>query len=206
MLEKMPAQLYTQSIAMTRLARNVIQVSTLYYSQRKPSELSTFDWIIDAKNENTSNYEQWWSTLIPAFLESAFLKNELIFLKGANYKYFNQYFQSTELPDHLKGIKPNLETGKYVDLKKIMRKNFKFEASNKQIGLQLIDILSNATRRALYGDFSKKCSEALGSLMVKKGKQNINFITLVDKNPKSETIYTKKIIEISSVGKMLIKD
>jgi hypothetical protein len=48
-LEGMPNQLYAQSIAMLELAYNVIQRSTLYYCQRKPDELSGFNWIVDAK-------------------------------------------------------------------------------------------------------------------------------------------------------------
>jgi len=49
-LERMPTQLYVQSVLMTLLMDEIVEKISMYFCQRRPRELSSFAWTIDAKD------------------------------------------------------------------------------------------------------------------------------------------------------------
>jgi hypothetical protein len=97
-------QLFVQSVATTHLVEEVIRTATIYYSQRKPTELGDFRWIIDTKGNNQS-YERLWSlTILPA-LQWRFMKTPLGFVKDFDYSAFRR-FRVREMPSLVPAAEP----------------------------------------------------------------------------------------------------
>ena len=184
-LKQLPNQLYVQSCVLTELVDSVIRVSTLYYCQRVPSTLSSFRWVIDAKGENISEYEDLWSTIVMPMIQSISLSNPMIFLEGGDYSSFDRKFDMTmhAPPEYLI---PHIGHDKAVEpfyccnAKKIMTEYLAFESSEKNMGLQLADIVTNAIRRALHGNLQMDGWGDLGKLMVEteKGKNTLTMLLL----------------------------
>jgi hypothetical protein len=67
----MPRQLYFQYVLLSQLVWSASVESALYFSQRRPRELATFEWTIDAKDpRRVTTYENWWRDILAPALES----------------------------------------------------------------------------------------------------------------------------------------
>ncbi|MCK4486086.1 MAG: DUF3800 domain-containing protein [Desulfobacterales bacterium] len=184
-VRRLPDQLYVQSCVLTSLVESIIKVSTLYYCQRVPSTLASFRWVIDAKADKVTDYEQLWSTVVMPFLQSSSLTKPMICLKGGDYSWFQRKFDMTmpTPPNHLKpGIRSDepVEPFHCSDVKKIMTENLSFASSEKELGLQLADIAANAIRRALQGNLQFAGWRDLGKVMVENesGKRTVTMLAL----------------------------
>lgn len=178
-------QLYAQSALLTVLVLSVIRIATLYYCQRDPFTLSHFRWVIDAKSDNLTNYEDLWSTVVMPFCESDSLSKPMAFLEGGDYSWFDRNFNvdMTSAPKHLQQfIKKERQNEPFhaFDVKKVLSEYRSFESSNKNLGLQLVDIVVNAIRRALHGNLQVSGWGDLGRLMVspEKGKNAMKMVAL----------------------------
>jgi hypothetical protein len=77
-LERMPPQLYVQSIATFELIAQVMDHATLYYCQRIPKELAAFHWVIDSTGKGkVTDWESWWSLVVLPILQSRSLRRPL---------------------------------------------------------------------------------------------------------------------------------
>ena len=108
-------------------------------------------------------------------LESGSLKEPMISLAGCDYSWFDRKFDMTmpEPPDHLKpAIRDDVPVEPFhcSDVKKIMSEHLAFESSANNLGLQLVDIVVNAIRRALHGNLQPDGWGNLGKLMVETKK------------------------------------
>jgi hypothetical protein len=178
-LRLMANQLFLQSFCTIYLIKQVLQTSTLYYSQRIPSELKEFNWIVDRKDLKITRYEKWWSSMILPFLQSMSLQQPLLVSEKGDYSYFRRFeVRLDELPDHLKSdFKGNVPPPYFFDdIKKIMNESFIFENSGDFEGLQLVDIIANAFRRATNQKLKKDCWEKLGKLIVYKRDQSVQTL------------------------------
>src|SRR5262249_1966103 len=96
-LKHMSPQLYVQSFMTFALIGRVIQHSTFFYSQRIPTELAAFHWVIDAKDRlHITDWEDWWSHIVSSALQSMGLREPLLRLHGADYSYFQRF--QTRIP------------------------------------------------------------------------------------------------------------
>src|SRR5439155_26402891 len=112
-------QLYVQFVLTNHLLAQVLQDSTLYYAQRKPQELGDFRWIIDAKDQAVTPYEDLWSKMVMPFLQSKFLAEPFIMLKQADYSAFEQFYQHADrAPQHLREAVGDKESFMYIELNK----------------------------------------------------------------------------------------
>jgi hypothetical protein len=178
-------QLYAQSALLTVLVQSVIRIATLYYCQRDPFALSHFRWVIDAKANNVTNYEDLWSTVVMPFCESDSLSNPLDVVEGGDYSWFDRNFglNMTTAPKHLQPFiakERKNEPFQAFDIKKVLSEHRSFESSNKNLGLQLVDIVVNTIRRALHGNLQINGWGDLGRLMVspKKEKNAMKMVAL----------------------------
>jgi len=178
-------QLYAQSVLLTVLVQSVIRIATLYYCQRDPFTLSRFRWIIDAKADNLTNYEDLWSTVVMPFCESDSLSKPMAFLEGGDYSWFDRNFNGdmATAPKHLQPFRKKEKQNEpfyAFDAKKVLSEHRSFKSSKKNLGLQLVDIVVNAIRRALHGNLQVNGWGDLGRLMVssEKGKNAMQMIAL----------------------------
>jgi hypothetical protein len=103
------------------------------------------------------------STVIPAMIQSKSERDPWITLKGADYSYF-QHFE-TDWPEWaFPGVAPP-EDGKSINVKKLLSENFRF-SDEAEPGSELVDVLTNALRRALTGNLREEGWGKLPCLMV----------------------------------------
>jgi hypothetical protein len=172
--------LYVQAICTFKLLYSVFQKATLYYAQRQPHELSYFHWIMDAKGRDLTPFEDLWTTIVLPILQSESIKNPFITLKGANYSHLDKYFHTKEqTPDYLRNAVGDKRPFHYVQINEIFKRNLRFEQSHRNIGLQLVDVLTTSVRRAMNGNLKIEGWGNIGRLMVTSEKSS-NTIRLID--------------------------
>jgi hypothetical protein len=174
-LEATPLPLYAQSTVIFEVLAAVIKHAPLYYVQRSPKELANFHWVIDGKEVGkVTNVEKWWSETMLPMLQSRSRTEPMPALVGANYTYFDEKFIS-ETPDFLRPFGFKDETG--VDLRRLLKESFRF-SSEAEPGLELVDVVTNATRRALRGNLRVEGWQHIPPLMVHRKGQYLHLVCL----------------------------
>lgn len=159
-LKNMKSQSYIQNVALTNLTDKVLRLSIPYYACRYPEELSNFTWMIDAKGNKITSPEEWWLMLYKGFISTNSERSPLPLINELDYSHFKDYI----LP------------GMGHDLNRIFS-SLHFANSSDEVGLQIIDILINALRRALRGNLQPPGWRKIGRLMIREYSQNISFLS-----------------------------
>jgi len=181
---RMPIQLYVQMVSQVQLVLTILHSAVLYFVQRKPQTLSRFRWRIDQKNSEKTEYEEAFSQVLPAFLQSASLREPMIMLEEENYSWFDRfYYPRGEEPTYLQdvyGIESNDADDRKLNIGQIVRENAEYVDSTANIGVQVADLLASGLRRCLRNNFDRNDDVArlLGSLMV-QGVRNDAPIKLI---------------------------
>lgn len=181
-LERMPMQLYVQSVLMFELINTTIDFASAYYSQRRPEELGNFHWIIDAKDRTITNWEEWWSFCVMPMIQSKTLRTPGMQLDWSDYSHMERFF--TDPIDYLDQFKAEPNTAKEtlpLDLKMIMTESFRF-SSDAEFGLELVDIVTTAVRRAMVGNLQHAGWKDIPSLMIHRKNQALRVITLHERD------------------------
>jgi len=107
------------------------------------------------------------------------------------------------VPEYLRGAIPNEKPFEFTDLGKIL-KEIQFRKSEQEPGLQLVDVLTNALRRAMNGNLTRKGWEMIGRLMVQAEKGQ-NVIRMVDLTSDSSWVMKKGQLTYSAVAELTDK-
>ena len=166
-LEAMPVQLYVQSMLMTELTATAVERIALYFAQRRPRELGSFRWTIDAKDpRRITTQEKWWRDTLGPLQESRSRRKPLgrVNDPSFNYRFFDKAYEFEKqmwYPDKQR------ETITGYDIKKMLSDHISFKDSRSDILLQATDILANFLRRLLMGSISDPAvARALGRLQI----------------------------------------
>jgi hypothetical protein len=171
-IAQLPNQLYVQLQILTDAIARTVQTTTLHFAQTEPNTLGTFAWHIDAKDKTLQECERLWLDLVGPMLQSTSLKTPLVTARGPGFDYsaFAKFENPTaaEPPSHLKPGMLSGASGPFnsIDTRKLVA-NVAFEDSRGNPGLQLVDILANAFRRACMGRLRERGWRRLGRLMVR---------------------------------------
>jgi hypothetical protein len=176
--------LMVQTIVTFEFFPRLIEFATMYYSTRRPEELGKFIWVIDAKGtmDTPTEWEEWWSLVIMSFLQTRSFREPYKHLPIGDYTHLARF--EVELDDFTREIS-NWKEGDPLplDLKAILTESFTFSPSSTP-GLELVDILTNATRRALMGNLQKPGWIRIPELMIhRKGGSYITVHALQDIPP-----------------------
>ena len=183
-LERLSRPLYVQSAVTVPLVETTIHHAIQFYCQRMPSELGAFSWVIDGKErDRITEWEDWWSQTISQMLESrSFLLNKpLVTWEECDYSHLERF--KIELDDRLKALTPYRVA---LDAVPIMRERFRFSGAPEP-GLELVDILTGATRRALLGHLDESGWRGIGQLMIHRGGSYIQDVALRESRGESGT-------------------
>lgn len=167
-LEEMSPQLFVQFILTTKLLNRVLQHAPTYFSQRQPKELGEFEWYVDAKGKNgITNAEKWWRITVTPFLSTISKNDEEggMHIKHGDYSYYDKAY-GVEINDHFP-IEDGASNG--TDLRKVFSK-FNF-MSEYNYGLELVDIITNALRRALMGNLQESGWQNLPEIIIRRQDQ-----------------------------------
>jgi hypothetical protein len=161
----------------------LLEFSTMYYAARRPEELGKFNWVIDAKGnmEKPNEWEQWWSKFIFPVLQTRSIARPFRQLPDGLGDYSHLARFETEADPFIRA-RSNWKEGDPdpLDLGLVMKENFTF-AVDATPGLELVDIITNATRRAFRGHLQKQGWQRIPQLMVHRPKRPyLSMLSLQD--------------------------
>lgn len=160
-----PLNLFLQAVALFETIHRIIHHVPLYFVQRRPKDLGTFSWIIDGKDPaKVTNWEKWWSSYAIGALANKSKFRPGARLEGADYSYYDRFTVVNEFG----------EEG--TDLALLME-DLKF-STEVVFGLEWIDVLTNAIRRALIGNLQVEGWKGIPRLMIHRKQHYIEFVCL----------------------------
>ena len=210
LLERMPQQLYLQSVILRELIAWTSEETALYFAQRRPRELGEFEWTIDAKDpKKITTYEKWWRETLGPLLESHSRREPLRLVRDRDfdYRFFDRsYLTRKELwhPDRPR------ETVECYDLTKMITKRIQFVDSRSEILIQAVDVYASFLRRLLAGEIvGDDFSRALGRLQIIRAvdggqPQSLRVLTL-SRRPAGRRDLFKTLRRMTLAGRSMIK-
>lgn len=193
-LMSLPDQLYLQGLLLFQLVNEVLKQSIPYYVQRFPKDLGSFDWFIDAKNKNITEYETISTHLVMPFLQAINHTNPSYYLVEEDYSAFSKYLISEKDLVDKKGL---------FSINEIM-KNLSFEQSETNVGIQIVDILANCIRRAMSDHLQFEGWKYLSNLIIRREKQSIMLTKLNLQITNSPFSYAKFVNYFQCCGKQML--
>jgi hypothetical protein len=87
--EGLKLPLMVQSILTFDFIPRIIELATMYFSQRRPEELSAFHWVINAKGDSLepTEWEAWWSDFIMPAMQSRSFERPMHSLPVGDYSH-----------------------------------------------------------------------------------------------------------------------
>jgi hypothetical protein len=174
-LRKLSPQLFVQHQMTLALLDRVLRHAPLYLVQRKPEELGSFTWIVDAKGDQLTTYEKLWSQLILPSQQARTARDPHPIVEGADYSHFERFLlDETGIGDP--PYEPLDKAGvRSIDGRKLLM-DLSFEDSRTELGLELVDVATNALARALNGHLKRAGWTGLGRLMIRKRSQTLRMV------------------------------
>lgn len=140
-LDTVTAQLFLQALTTFELVHRVISHTILYFSQRRPYELSSFTWRVDGKErEKVTKWENWLKFYAQGALVSLSQHNPVPMPKPGMPYLFNYSFLDAFMTKHASGDN-SLDPG-------LLLRDLSFKPET-EMGLEFVDVLTNASRRLL---------------------------------------------------------
>lgn len=197
-LEQMPPQLYAQAVTTFSTVRTVLQHATMFYAQRIPKELAAFYWVVDAKDKTgITEWEAWWSVVVSMDLQFRSLSEPFATLDGADYSHFERFHgkvsacMKTHFKDEDEGVDGGLLLSEHLKC-----------SSDTEAGLEIVDILTNAIRRALTGRLDVAGWRDIRRLMIHRKEPYIELVSLRDAAVPSS--YESVVRHFSEGGKSML--
>jgi hypothetical protein len=176
---------YVQMCMLNELIHEIQRRQILWAALNDPTDLSSFRWVIDAKDEHRTKMEKVWNDLLMPSMEYRSIQEPSIHLEdaGADYSYLpsNLLIKPDErLLSHL----TDRENAEGFDLR-VLFQDLSFLNSTQSIGVQMADIAASCVRRALRGTLKQAGWRRLPNLMVRPlppGRDLIKLVTLGELN------------------------
>lgn len=196
-LEKMSLPLYVQYTMISELFARIVREVPVYWAQRRMNEVINYHWVVDGKgdSQNTKS-EDWWSVMKLGLLQSKLAREPMIALEGLDYSKFDEKFRMP-MPNYLKETILPFEEG--FDLRLLFDESFRF-SSKADFGLELADIVTNATRRALKGNLGELGWSTIPNLMINRREQYISMCSLSKSVNPDKLPYAKLITQSFNRG------
>jgi hypothetical protein len=165
-IESISLPLYLQAITTFYTLQNIIHHVPLYFAQRQPRELATFTWVVDGKDPvKKTRWEKWWPWYASGALASMSKRRPAPVMEGADYSFYDRFHGSDGASEG-------------IDLSLLLA-DLRF-SSAVEPELELVDIVVNATRRALIGNLKEAGWRRIPTLMVHRREPYIQFMMLAE--------------------------
>ena len=171
-MKALPNQLFIQVFCLWQLIHRLLETATMYYAQRRPTELGSFVWRVDAKDASITPMENLWTSLIPPLIMAKTTMSPMGMIPGADYSFLERFDTapvdgSAPIPGHYS-----------TDITRVLRDDFALTPSEDDLGLQMADICAAILTRALNGTLQRSGWQSLGSLFVRRERQTVRLIAL----------------------------
>lgn len=189
-IRKTSTPLFLQAITTFDLLHTIIKHIPMYFAQRQPAELGSFSWLIDGKDAaKVTEWEKWWTWYAHGALFTRSRTDPRPQLVGADYSYFDRFNDRSE-PD------AGIDLGLLLD-------DLRF-SSEPEVGLELVDIVVNAVRRAMVGNLGKEGWFNIPRLMIHRRDHYITLMLLGDTRPPDSPSYTQVVRHFVGGGKSML--
>jgi hypothetical protein len=182
----MSNQLFVQAILMFLLIPRTLLHMIWYYARRIPEELQWFYWMVDAKGQSKTAYEDAWSTALFPVMAGQSAQNPIVLVEGGDYSFFERFEERGT--ESIKTIEQErgLEKGELAAIKlgEVIAKHFEFQDSRWNVGLQMADVLANAAQRALNRKLKVAGWGNIGGLMIRRNPNPVQFVQIKPGAPK----------------------
>jgi hypothetical protein len=179
--ENFKLPLMIQSILTFDLIQNILEFAPMFFSQRRPDELGEFHWVIDAKGEGgtPTDWEQWWVQFILPVIQARTLIKPIRLLPVGDHSFMKRF--EIPLTPFLHRHRQSKDTGTpAMNLAMILGEDLKF-SKDPEPGIELVDIVTNATRRALVGHLKPSGYRDIPTLMIHRNPPPyIKLLSLLD--------------------------
>lgn len=199
--------LYVQMMVMIDLLHRVLEEMIVYHCQRNPKELGAFNWIVDGKEPTcVTNWEDWWSKTLVVWLQAISLRRPAAMLECGDYRHFKRFILMG-LPEYLRDHAPVTDRtlGAGFDLQLLFRESFRF-STEVEPGLEMVDIVTNALRRAVTGNLKPQGWLPLRTLMIHRKDAYVRPVSLLFEDQKLARPYSKVLQAFRSGGRNMLTD
>jgi hypothetical protein len=211
LLERMPRQLYLQSVIMSELVCSASEETAMYFAQRRPRELAEFEWTIDAAKDpkKITTYEKWWRDTLGPLLESRSRRDPMRLVRDPdfNYRFFDRSFLTRKklwYPDRPR------ETVDCYDITKMITKRIEFVDSRTETLIQTVDVYASFLRRLLASEIAgDDISRALGRLQIIRrhegGQPQSLRVLTISRKPGERTGLFRTLRTMTIAGRSMIR-
>jgi hypothetical protein len=166
-IHQAPINLFLQALTTFTVLHRVITRTPGFFAQRKPYELGSFAWVVDGKEQaKVTRWEEWLAHYAQGALATMSKREPVHMLPEqfhADYSFFDMFNAVEDEPEQGTSLKKLLD-------------NMTF-SSEVQPGLEFVDILTNATRRALIGNLQREGWQNIHRLMLhENGSPYLSFV------------------------------
>jgi hypothetical protein len=181
--------LFLQALTTFDVVQSIIQHVPLFFAQRQPQALGRFTWVVDGKEpKKVTEWEAWWPWHARGALAVRSRYDPRPELIGADYSYFSRF---------------DAKDGEGTDLSLLLA-DLRF-SSNIEPGLEWIDVLVNAVRRALVGNLRIEGWHDIRRLMIHRQDQYINLMLLAGAGEEpSNPAYSDVVKHFRTDGKNML--
>lgn len=131
---------------------------------------------MDAKGrDGLKNWEDWWSQIIMPVTQPKPMREPLARVKEGDFSFHDQF--KTEPDEYLVQFIDSTDTGEFFDLRPVLSSDFRFSPPAEP-GLEAVDIIANATRRALGGNLKAFGWTEIPNLMIHRSGHYIRLMTV----------------------------
>jgi hypothetical protein len=189
-----PLNLFLQTITLFETVHRVIDHVPFYYVQRRPEDLGTFSWIVDGKEPaKVTSWEKWWASYAIGALANKSKFRPGSRLIGADYSHYDRF--------RMRAV--DGEEGTDMAL---LLEDLRF-CSNVEFGLEWIDVLTNAIRRALTGSLGMEGWGGIARTMIHRPQHYIEVARLDGySRPLLNPPYADVINRFRTGGKSMMTD
>ena len=203
----MKPPLLIQTVLNYEVLKKTFEHATNYWCQRRPEELGSFTWVVDGKEPLAEKtlWEAWWSNMIMPVLQAKSLvqPSPRVEDPGFDYSHLERAF-SMPHPEYLiDRLRPEELERPAINIGKIFGDSVRF-SSDPEPGLELVDILTNAVRRALVGHLEPDGWRPVRTLMIHRKEHYISMYRL-NQNPDLPRLpYRDVLVEFKRGGKPMV--
>jgi hypothetical protein len=200
-----PDPLYVQMVLTIDMLRHVMEEMVNYHAQRNPKALARFHWVVDAKQpSHVTDWEDWWSKTTVIWLQAISLAQPGAFFSEGDYRYFER-FRLRELPAYVaeEARRIGVKSTHSIDLGLLFTESFRF-SSKIEPSLELVDIVTNALRRAVVGNLGEAGWLPLRSLMIHRPDLYVWPSSLLAEDRKLERPYKRTLNHFREGGRNML--
>ena len=169
---KSSVNLFLQALTTFDVLHQVISRAPTFFAQRKPYELGSFSWIVDGKDPTkVTRWEEWWAHYAQGAL-ATMSKRRPAWMLPDNFHADYSFYKKFDTAD-------GDEIGTSM---KLLLKDIQFSSGVEQ-GLEFVDILTNAVRRALLGNLQKEGWQNIHRLMIHENNRPYISFVLFQEGP-----------------------